>query len=140
MSYLGNQIVVGSTLQLPLIISHGGTNASTIIGAKTTLGVISSQNDGTFIESGTTAQRGPATTYKIRFNVDTSKYEGSTGSQWSPIAGGARNDVFFVNSNRLVINTTINSGENAVTAGPINIDNGVTILMDNNSTWTIVGG
>jgi hypothetical protein len=138
MSYLGNEVVAGAPIPLPLAVASGGTSASTIIGAKTALGIISAANDGNLVESGTTAQRGVATQYKIRFNVDTSKYEGSTGSSWASIGGGALNDVFYVNKNILSVNTTINTGENAMSAGPITIADGVTVTVPDGSTWTVV--
>ena len=139
MAYLGNQPGVGSSIPLPLNISSGGTSATSILGAKTALGIISAANDGNLVESGTTAQRGVATQYKIRFNVDTSKYEGSTGSTWASIGGGALNDVFYVNKNILTVNTTINTGDNAISAGPITIADGVTITLQDGATWTVTG-
>ena len=139
MSYLGNQPSSSGGIQLPLAVESGGTGAATVVGAKTALGIISGPNDGTIIESGTTAQRGPATTYKIRLNVDTAKYEGSNGSQWTSIGGGALSDVFYVNKNTLTIDTTINTGENALSTGPITIADGVTVTLADGATWTVTG-
>jgi len=140
MSYLGNQTGtgVGTSIPLPLAVASGGTSASTIIGAKTALGIISAANDGNLVESGTTAQRGAATQYKIRFDVDTSKYEGSTGSTWSSIGGGALNDVFFVNKKTLTVNTTIVSGEGAIVNGPLVIADGVTVTIQDNGSMVVI--
>jgi hypothetical protein len=138
MAYLGNQVGAGTSIPLPLAITSGGTSASTIIGAKTALGIISAVNDGTLIESGTTAQRGAATQYKVRFNVDTSKYEGSNGSNWSSIGGGALNDVFFVNKKTLSVNTTIAAGEGAIVKGPLVIGNGVTVTIQDNGSLAVI--
>jgi hypothetical protein len=139
MSYIGNSAGTNQVIPLPLAVTSGGTSASTIIGAKTALGIISNANDGTLVESGTTAQRGSATQYKIRFNIDTGSYEGANGAVWAGIGGGARNDVFFVNKNTVTVDTTIAAGENAMSAGPITIADGVTVTIDDNATWTVVG-
>jgi hypothetical protein len=121
MAYLGTQPALGYLLaETPLSVAAGGTSAATIIGAKTALGVISAQNDGTVIESGTTAQRGAPTQYKIRFNIDTSKYEGANGAAWTSIGGGDGND-FTQN------NLTVAAGTGRSLVGPITLTGIMTI-------------
>lgn len=139
MSYIGKQPSNGSYIPLPLSIESGGTSSVTAVAAKAALGIISGENDGTLVESGTTAQRGPATQYKIRFNIDTGSYEGANGAMWAGIGGGARNDVFFVNKNTLTTDTTISSGENAICGGPVTIADGVTLTIEEGGTLTVVG-
>lgn len=140
MAYLG---VTSDTptqiIPLPLDVASGGTASNNATSAKIALGVISAANDGTIVESGTTAQRGSPTVTKVRYNIDTSGFEGATGSNWTAL-GGAKNDVFYVNKNILNANTTINAGENAMSAGPVTVADGVTVTISSGATWTIVGG
>jgi hypothetical protein len=46
--------------------------------------------------------------------------------------------VFYENDTNVTANYTITTGKNAMTAGPITIDNGVTVTVPNGSTWTVV--
>jgi len=42
-----------------------------------------------------------------------------------------------INANTLTENVTITTGYNGSSAGPLTIANGVTVVVSNNSTWTI---
>lgn len=95
------------------------------------------------IPVGTTAERpvSPANGY-IRFNVSLNAYEGYKDGNWLSLGGGATgggtNDVFYENSTTVTADYTITSGKNAVSAGPITINSGVTVTVPSGSTWTIV--
>lgn len=52
--------------------------------------------------------------------------------------GGANNDVFYENSATLSADYTITAGKNAMSAGPITINTGVTVTIPTGSTWSIV--
>ena len=58
------------------------------------------------------------------------------------ISGGARgnggNNVFFENDITVSSDYEITTGKNAMSGGPITIDNGVTVTIPSGSTWTIV--
>lgn len=92
---------------------------------------------------GTTAQR-PATPVNgiIRYNSDLSQYEGYGSVGWAPIGGAAKggpnSQVFFENDISVVSDYTITTSKNAMSAGPITINNGVTITVPNGSVWTVV--
>lgn len=45
---------------------------------------------------------------------------------------------FYENSNTIDTNYTLATNTNAVTAGPITVNNGITVTISNGSTWTIV--
>ena len=45
---------------------------------------------------------------------------------------------FYENSNTIDTDYTLATNTNAVTAGPITVNNGITVTISNNSTWTIV--
>jgi hypothetical protein len=92
---------------------------------------------------GTTGQRpGSPNTGMIRFNSDLSAYEGYNSSGWLPIGGGARgggtDDVFYENSAIISTSYTITAGKNAVTAGPVTVQTGATVVVPSGSSWTIV--
>jgi hypothetical protein len=79
--------------------------------------------------------------------------EGTTGTAFSTgdkvelrltagVAQSAANAVgaqgLYENSNTISANYTITSGNNAVSAGPITVNSGVTVTVPSTSTWTIV--
>lgn len=93
------------------------------------------------VPSGTTAQRPSDGPGKIRFNTTVGKFEGHNGTSWGTIGGatgGASDDVFYENSKMISADYTITSGKNAMTAGPITINDGVNITVPDGSVWTIV--
>lgn len=94
------------------------------------------------IPAGTTAERpGSANTGMLRFNSDYNRYEGYDGSSWGQLGGasGAGGDsVFYENDTNVSSDYTITSGKNAMTAGPITINNGVNVTIPTGSVWTVV--
>ena len=52
--------------------------------------------------------------------------------------GGGLNKIFHENDVTVTDNYTIPTGKNAMTAGPITINNGITVTVPNGSSWTIV--
>lgn len=95
------------------------------------------------IPGGTEAQRdgSPAAGY-FRFNSDLGKFEGYNGAAWGSVGGGATgggaNEVFVENDQVVTVNYTITSGKNAMTAGPITVNDGITVTVPDGSTWTVV--
>jgi hypothetical protein len=94
---------------------------------------------------GTTAQRpGSPSAGMIRYNSDNSKFEGydtAYGPGWGPIgtaAGGGADRVFLENGKTVTTNYTITTNYNAVTAGPVTVNSGVTVTIPSGSTWSIV--
>ena len=95
------------------------------------------------LPSGTTAQRpGSPNAGWARFNTDTVQFEGYTGALWSSIGGGARGGgsdaVFFENDQTVTTNYTLTTNKNAVTAGPITVNSGVTVTIPSGSSWVVV--
>lgn len=95
------------------------------------------------IPAGTTAQR-PASPSSgmIRFNSTLSQYEGYNGTAWSSIGGGATGGgsdaVFLENGNTVTTNYTLTTNKNAVSAGPVTINAGVTVTVGSGQSWVIV--
>jgi hypothetical protein len=52
--------------------------------------------------------------------------------------GGGTDKIFFENDQVMTTSYTIPSGKNAMSAGPIAINNGVVLTVSNGSTYTVV--
>lgn len=95
------------------------------------------------LPAGTTAQR-PASPNSgmIRFNTDLGQFEGYSGTIWSSVGGGATgggsDTVFLENSNTVTTNYTLSTGKNAVSAGPVTVNAGVTVTVPSGASWVIV--
>jgi len=95
------------------------------------------------IPAGTTAQRPTvAKAGDLRLNLTTNQYEGYNGTAWGSIGGGATggsgNQVFIENEQVVTNNYTITVGKNAMSTGPITINNDVTVTIPDNSVWVIL--
>jgi hypothetical protein len=95
------------------------------------------------VPAGTTAQRpaSPAASM-FRYNSTTQKFEGYNGVVWGAVGGGATgavgNEVFYENDQSVTADYTITTGRNAMSAGPVTINSGVTVTVPNGSEWSIV--
>ena len=92
--------------------------------------------------AGTTGQRPSPTTGMIRYNSTNAQFEGYFASAWGQLGGGATggggNQVFVENDQTVTVDYTITTNKNAMSAGPITIDTGITVTVPTNSTWVIV--
>lgn len=119
-------------------------DAPTFTGDATFEGNISLSGTG-FVDlpAGTTAQR-PASPSAgmVRFNTSLSQYEGYNGTVWGQLGGGATgaggDTVFIENSQTVTTNYTITTGKNAVSAGPVTVNSGVTVTVPSGASWVIV--
>ena len=131
------------------------TGNITVAGTSVFTGVATFNNDVTIsstgflkIPVGTNAQQPgqtdqpAAATGQIRFNTDITQFEGYNGSAWSSIGGGATgggaDTVFFENNNAVTTNYELTANKNAVSAGPITINSGVTVTVPSGQSWVIV--
>jgi hypothetical protein len=95
------------------------------------------------IPTGDTSER-PASPEEghYRRNSETGQWEGYTGVFWGPLGGGASgggsNQVFYENDIHVTDDYTLTTGKNAVSAGPIEVDDGVLVTVPNGSVWTVV--
>ncbi len=60
------------------------------------------------------------------------------GSGLTNLPAAAASGVFYENDTNVSSNYTITSGKNAMSAGPITIDSGVTVTVPSGSAWTVV--
>ena len=92
---------------------------------------------------GTTAQRdgSPSNGY-MRYNTTTSGFEGYSGSAWGSIGGGASgaggDEVFYENGQNVTTSYSITASTNAMSAGPVTVDSGVTVTIPSGSNWVVV--
>jgi len=52
--------------------------------------------------------------------------------------GGGSDEIFWENGQTVTSNYTITNGKNAMSAGPITINTGVTVTVGTGETWTVV--
>ncbi len=88
---------------------------------------------------GTTAQRDvtPASGM-LRFNSTDASFEGYDGTEWGSIGGGAVDGIFYENEQAVTANYTIAATKNAMTAGPITINSGVTVTIETGARWVVL--
>jgi len=74
-------------------------------------------------------------------------YEDGTSNQWVPLVpstppksaeGGGTDEVFFLNDNAVTTNYELPTGKNALSAGPITINSGITVEIPSGQSWVIV--
>ena len=96
---------------------------------------------GTYTSSGSTLSRTVSESSNsnnaINLSGSATVFVGATAQDLSPLGGGS-NKVFFENDTNVTADYTITDGKNAMSAGPITIDNGVTVTVGTGETWTVV--
>lgn len=95
------------------------------------------------LPAGTTAQRtGSPNAGMIRFNTTLGQFEGYSGTAWGQLGGGATGGgsdvVFLENGNTVTTNYTLTTNKNAVSAGPVTVNSGVTVTIPSGASWVIV--
>jgi hypothetical protein len=94
---------------------------------------------------GTEAQRdtSPQAGY-IRFNSDIPGFEGYNGTEWGEIGGGAGatgggdDEIFVQNGQTVTTDYTIPADKNAMSTGPITINDGVTVTISTGSRYVVI--
>lgn len=56
----------------------------------------------------------------------------------SGATGGGSDEVFYENGQNVTTNYTVTNNKNAMSAGPITINSGVTVTVGSGETWTVV--
>ena len=84
--------------------------------------------------AGTSAVIPPSVTGVTAYSNGTNVYLTGGGGA----TGGGADQVFFQNSQVVTTNYTISTGKNAMSAGPITINSGVSVTIPSGSVWTIV--
>ena len=123
----------------------GSTNLglASLAGATFTGDVILGTTTALELPDGTTGERpGSPVAGMIRYNTTLSTFEGYKASAWGAIGGGATgggsDDIFYENGQTVTTNYTLTTNKNAVTAGPVSINSGVTVTIPSGSSWVVV--
>ena len=95
--------------------------------------------DGGFNVDGTEVINGSAQVVAARITGALPAIDGSALTGISAGAtGGGSDEIFYENGQNVTTNYTITNGKNAMSAGPITIDSGVTVTVGAGETYTIV--
>ena len=141
-----------------LPVSKGGTGTTTSTGTGSV--VLSNSPAFTGTPTGTTAPVGTNTTQlattafvqaEIANDAPTKTGTGASGTWGISITGNAAtasalsagsvaadSGIFHLNNQVVTTSYSIPTGKNAMTAGPISINNGITVTIPDGSTWTVV--
>lgn len=91
---------------------------------------------------GLTAERPTGAVGLIRYNSEINQYEGYKAAGWGTIGGGATggglDDVFYENSKVVTTSYTITENKNAMSTGPITIEDDVEVNIPTGSTWVVI--
>ena len=101
------------------------------------------------VPSGTEVQRpGAPSNGMFRYNTTTNTFEGYINGGWGPIGGGGgatgggtppdQDDIFYENSQTIRYNYTLTTNKNAMTTGPVVIDDTATVIIPDGSRWVIL--
>lgn len=78
----------------------------------------------------------------FRYNNETDSFEGYAAGAWGAVGGGAsggiNNPFIYENDIHVTVDYSLTSGKNGMSAGPIIIDDGITVTVPDGSEWTIV--
>jgi len=69
-------------------------------------------------------------------NTNSVNYNANTGDTTSPQLVASNG--LYINSNAIATSYTIGTGYNAVSAGPITVNSGVTVTVATDSSWSVV--
>jgi hypothetical protein len=96
------------------------------------------------IPQGSTAERpsSPIFAY-LRGNWQTSELEFWNGTRWAPVGssqmyGNAEVKAIFYNSQSIAENINVLAGQNGLSAGPVQVEDGFTVTVANGSVWSVV--
>jgi len=118
---------------------YSGSSWSDVALDSSTLVSKTSTTGSGVLPAGTTGQRdgSPAAGY-LRFNTTDTSAEIYDGTGWAAVGGGNTTDkAMYEHSHTIAANYSITSGNNALTAGPITINSGVSVTVPTGSTWIV---
>jgi len=136
-------------INLPGVNTSGSQNTSGTAAIATTVTVADESSDTTCFPLFATAATGnlaPKSGSNLAFNsssgVLTATSFAGDGSALTGISagatGGGSDEIFYENGQNVTTDYTITNGKNAMSAGPITIDSGVTVTVGSGETLTIV--
>lgn len=138
------QLNVGTGVGTSALLSVGTSTAFLIANPATASGLAwsNASTSAALLPSGTNIQR-PLTGIagQIRYNSEIGRFEGYKNSTWTGFGGatgGGTDEIFYLNGQIVTTDYTLPANQNAVTAGPITINAGVTVTIPAGQAWSIV--
>jgi hypothetical protein len=141
------QLIVGTGVGTDVLLNPGTDTAVLVANSASASGLAYSNTITSAIQlpAGTTAnQPGAAAVGMIRYNTTNNEFEGYSGApaQWQALGGmptgGGTDKIFYENGQIITTNYTVGPNENAMTAGSIVVNAGITVTVSVGSTWTVV--
>jgi len=139
-----------ANINLPGVNTSGNQDTSGTAAIATTVTVADESSDTTCFPLFATAATGnlaPKSGSNLAFNssngtLTATAFSGDgsalTGISAGGATGGGSDEVFYENDQAVTTNYTITNGKNAMAAGPITINSGVTVTVGSGETLTIV--
>ena len=76
--------------------------------------------------------------FDVDQTADTASPAGAAAGGGAGATGGGSDEIFYENGQTITTNYTITNGKNAMSAGPITINTGVTVTVGTGENWTVV--
>ena len=87
---------------------------------------------------GNSARPDTPTAGQFRFNTDSTEFEGYDGTAWGAVGGGnTTSNGLWEHAHTISANYTIGTNNNAISAGPVSVNSGVTVTVPSGSTWVV---
>jgi hypothetical protein len=142
------QLIVGTGIGTDVLLNPGTDTSVLVANSGSTAGVAWSNALTSAIQlpAGNSGAQRPATPAvgMIRYNTVNNEFEGYSGApaQWQALGGmptgGGTDKIFYENGQIITTNYTVGPNENAMTAGSIVVNAGITVTVSAGSTWTVV--
>jgi hypothetical protein len=144
--------ITGTTLAVSAVTSGelvvGQVISGTGISANTTITALGTGEGGTGTYTVNNSQIVGSITISaafvgdMRYNTTLAKFEGYNGSLWSSVGGGATgggNDAVFVQNDQAVtVDYTVPADKNAMSTGPITVNDGVVVTISDGARWAVI--
>lgn len=127
----------GATVTVPTNASVAYATGAQVRVLNVSTGVVTVAGAGGVTVNGSALTLGPneeGTLLKTATNTWSLVLGGGSGGA----RGGGTDDVFYENSQTVTANYTITSSKNAISAGPVTINSGVTVTIPSGSYWSVV--
>lgn len=144
------QLIVGTGINTDVLLNVGTDTAVLVANSASASGLAWSNTLTSAIQlpSGTTGnQPGTAAVGMVRYNTTNNEFEGYSGAtpSWQALGGmptgGGNDKIFYLNSQIVTTDYTLPStplAKNAMSAGPVTINAGITVTVPVGQSWSIV--
>jgi hypothetical protein len=142
------QIEVGTGVGTSALLNVGTNTAFAVADSTATTGLVytSALKSAVLLPVGNATTERPAAPVvgQVRYNNVANEFEGYSGATpiWQPLGGqptgGGGDKIFFTNSQVVTTNYTLPTGKNAMSAGPVAVNTGVTVTIPAGAAWTVV--